>query len=88
VYFAVYTLAVKKKIRAGFDMSDRTIPLSVRDFAWLSIQSITCSILDVLLIIVSVINNFLWSVDQELATCSVLCVEEMCGAVGSQLLTA
>jgi hypothetical protein len=36
----------------------------------------------VLRIIVSVINNFLWSVDQELATCGVLCVE-MCGAVGS-----
>jgi hypothetical protein len=29
VYFVVFTLAVKKKIRAGFDMSDRTIPLSV-----------------------------------------------------------
>jgi hypothetical protein len=28
VYFVVCTLAVKKKIRAGFDMSDRTIPLS------------------------------------------------------------
>jgi hypothetical protein len=27
VYFVVCTLAVKKKIRAGFDMSDRTIPL-------------------------------------------------------------
>jgi hypothetical protein len=25
--FVVCTLAVKKKIRAGFDMSDRTIPL-------------------------------------------------------------
>jgi hypothetical protein len=29
VDFVVCTLAVKKKIRAGFDMSDRTIPLSV-----------------------------------------------------------
>jgi hypothetical protein len=29
VYFVVCTLVVKKKIRAGFDMSDRTIPLSV-----------------------------------------------------------
>jgi hypothetical protein len=29
VYFVVCTLAVKKKIRAGFNMSDRTIPLSV-----------------------------------------------------------
>jgi hypothetical protein len=29
VYFVVCTLAVKK-IRAGFDMSDRTIPLSVQ----------------------------------------------------------
>jgi hypothetical protein len=29
VYFVVCTLAVKKKkLRAGFDMSDRTIPLS------------------------------------------------------------
>jgi hypothetical protein len=28
VDFVVYTLAVKKK-RAGFDMSDQTIPLSV-----------------------------------------------------------
>jgi hypothetical protein len=28
VDFVVCTLAVKKKIRAGFDMSDRTIPLS------------------------------------------------------------
>jgi hypothetical protein len=28
VYFVVCTLAVKKKIMAGFDMSDRTIPLS------------------------------------------------------------
>jgi hypothetical protein len=27
--FVVCTLAVKKKIRTGFDMSDRTIPLSV-----------------------------------------------------------
>jgi hypothetical protein len=27
VDFVVCTLAVKKKIRAGFDMSDRTIPL-------------------------------------------------------------
>jgi hypothetical protein len=27
VYFVVCTLAVKKKIRAGFGMSDRTIPL-------------------------------------------------------------
>jgi hypothetical protein len=27
VDFVAYTLAVKKKIRAGFDMSDRTIPL-------------------------------------------------------------
>jgi hypothetical protein len=26
VDFVVCTLAVKKKIRAGFDMSDRTIP--------------------------------------------------------------
>jgi hypothetical protein len=26
--FVVCTLAVKKKIRAGFDMSDLTIPLS------------------------------------------------------------
>jgi hypothetical protein len=30
VDFVVCTLAVKKKIRAGFHMSDRTIPLSVR----------------------------------------------------------
>jgi hypothetical protein len=30
VDFVVCTLAVKKKIRAGFDMSDRTIPLLVR----------------------------------------------------------
>jgi hypothetical protein len=29
VDFVVCTLAVKKKIRAGFDMSDRTIPWSV-----------------------------------------------------------
>jgi hypothetical protein len=29
LYFVVCTLAVKKKIRAGFDMPDRTIPLSV-----------------------------------------------------------
>jgi hypothetical protein len=29
VDFVVCTLAVKKKIRAGFDMSDRTIPLLV-----------------------------------------------------------
>jgi hypothetical protein len=29
VDFVVCTLAVKKKIRAGFDLSDRTIPLSV-----------------------------------------------------------
>jgi hypothetical protein len=29
VDFVVCTLAVKKKIMAGFDMSDRTIPLSV-----------------------------------------------------------
>jgi hypothetical protein len=27
VDFVLYTLTVKKKIRAGFDMSDRTIPL-------------------------------------------------------------
>jgi hypothetical protein len=27
VDFVACTLAVKKKIRAGFDMSDRTIPL-------------------------------------------------------------
>jgi hypothetical protein len=27
LYFVVRTLAVEKKIRAGFDMSDRTIPL-------------------------------------------------------------
>jgi hypothetical protein len=27
VDFVVCTLAVKKKIRAGFDLSDRTIPL-------------------------------------------------------------
>jgi hypothetical protein len=31
VDFVVCTLAVKKKIRAGFDMSDRTIPLLERD---------------------------------------------------------
>jgi hypothetical protein len=31
VDFVVCTLAVKKKIRAGFDMSDRTIPLLVVD---------------------------------------------------------
>jgi hypothetical protein len=30
VDFVVCTLAVKKKIRAGFDMSDRTIPLLFR----------------------------------------------------------
>jgi hypothetical protein len=29
VDFVVCTLTVKKKIRAGFDMSDRTIPLLV-----------------------------------------------------------
>jgi hypothetical protein len=29
VNFVVCTLTVKKNIRAGFDMSDRTIPLSV-----------------------------------------------------------
>jgi hypothetical protein len=29
VDFVACTLAVKKRIRAGFDMSDRTIPLSV-----------------------------------------------------------
>jgi hypothetical protein len=29
VDFVVYTPAVKKKIMAGFDMSDRTIPLLV-----------------------------------------------------------
>jgi hypothetical protein len=29
VDFVVCALAVKKKIRVGFDMSDRTIPLSV-----------------------------------------------------------
>jgi hypothetical protein len=29
VDFVVCTLAVKKKIRAGIDMSNRTIPLSV-----------------------------------------------------------
>jgi hypothetical protein len=29
VDFVVCTLAVKKKIRAGFDMSDQTIPLLV-----------------------------------------------------------
>jgi hypothetical protein len=29
VEFVVCTLAAKKKIRAGFDMSDRTIPLRV-----------------------------------------------------------
>jgi hypothetical protein len=29
VDFVVCTLSVKKKIRAGFDMSDRTIPLLV-----------------------------------------------------------
>jgi hypothetical protein len=28
VDFVVCTLTVKKKVRAGFDMSDRTIPLS------------------------------------------------------------
>jgi hypothetical protein len=28
VDFVVCTLAVKKKMRAGFDLSDRTIPLS------------------------------------------------------------
>jgi hypothetical protein len=33
VDFVVRTLAVKKKIRAGFDMSDRTIPLS--DLVWI-----------------------------------------------------
>jgi hypothetical protein len=32
VDFVVCTLAVKKKIRAGFDMSDRTIPLLVLSF--------------------------------------------------------
>jgi hypothetical protein len=32
VYFVVCTLAVKKKIRAGFYMSDRTIPLSVSPY--------------------------------------------------------
>jgi hypothetical protein len=31
LYFVVCTLAVKKKIRAGFDMSDRTIPLGELD---------------------------------------------------------
>jgi hypothetical protein len=31
VDFVVCTLTVKKKIRAGFDMSDRTIPLLVKD---------------------------------------------------------
>jgi hypothetical protein len=30
VDFVVCALAVKKKIRVGFDMSDRTIPLSVQ----------------------------------------------------------
>jgi hypothetical protein len=33
VDFVVCTLAVEKKIRAGFDMSDRTIPLLVKVFA-------------------------------------------------------
>jgi hypothetical protein len=34
VDFVVCTLAVKKKIRADFDMSDRTIPLSVGPDTW------------------------------------------------------
>jgi hypothetical protein len=38
VDFIVCTLAVKKKIRAGFDMSDRTIPL----LAYLIILFSTC----------------------------------------------
>jgi hypothetical protein len=33
VDFFVCTLAVKKKFRAGFDMSDQTIPLSVSPHA-------------------------------------------------------
>jgi hypothetical protein len=40
VYFVVCTLAVKKKIRAGFDMSDRTIPLS-DVYDWLFLDRLT-----------------------------------------------
>jgi hypothetical protein len=47
VDFVVCTLAVKKKIRAGFDMSDRTIPLLVaagssETFLSAGIHCLTC----------------------------------------------